>query len=253
MREDVLQIARDELFHDFVCATVDALHTGVRPHFADGVFLHKAVAAVQLQAFIQHFALGVGQPVFGHRRTVDRQLAAQVFCDTLIKEGAGDDGFGFAFGQFEAGVLKLGERATKGFAFLAIFDGALDGTFHSADRFAGDDQALLGQLFHHLVKAFALFAAKNVFWRDFDVVKEQLGRVGRVLADFIKVAAALKASGTFGFDHNKADAFGPFSRVGFGCNDDQISVLAVGDERLLARQAVGVAVFDGFGFDRLHV
>ena len=30
-------------------------------------------------------------------------------------------------------------------------------------------------------------------------------------------------------------------------------MLAVGDERFLARQAVGVALFDGFGFDALNV
>src|SRR6056297_4276905 len=54
---------RDQLFHDLVGAAIDALHPGIGPHFGDVVFLHVAIAAMQLQTFIQHLALRIGQPI----------------------------------------------------------------------------------------------------------------------------------------------------------------------------------------------
>ena len=152
------EITRNQLLHDLVCTAVYALNAGVGPHLADGVFLHKAVATVQLKAFVEDFALGVSEPVFRHGGAVDGQLSAQVFRDALVEEGAGDCGFGFALRQFEACVLELGEGAAEGFALLAVLDRARDCALHGTHRFAADDQALLRELLHHLVKAFALFS-----------------------------------------------------------------------------------------------
>jgi len=51
------QAAPDQFLHDLVGAAIDALHAGVRPHLGNGVFLHEAVAAVQLHAVVEHLAL----------------------------------------------------------------------------------------------------------------------------------------------------------------------------------------------------
>lgn len=48
----LLQCSGDQLLHDFSCATIDALYTCICPHFTNGVFLHKPISAMQLQAFI---------------------------------------------------------------------------------------------------------------------------------------------------------------------------------------------------------
>ena len=51
------QPPRDDFFHDFGGAAVDAHHPRIRPEARDGVFGHVAVAAKQLQALVGHVAL----------------------------------------------------------------------------------------------------------------------------------------------------------------------------------------------------
>ena len=51
-----VQRSCDHFFHDLIGAAVDLLHTGVGVEFADRVFGHVAVAAVQLQAFVHDLA-----------------------------------------------------------------------------------------------------------------------------------------------------------------------------------------------------
>src|SRR5581483_2816346 len=46
------QRARDQLLHDLVRAPIDALHARVGEHAAHEVFVHVAVAAMQLHALI---------------------------------------------------------------------------------------------------------------------------------------------------------------------------------------------------------
>src|SRR5262252_645740 len=61
------QRARNQLLHDFVGAAVDALHARVDVHARDGILVHVAVAAEQLQAFVDHAPLQIGGPLLGHR------------------------------------------------------------------------------------------------------------------------------------------------------------------------------------------
>lgn len=48
--------AGDHFFHDFVRTAKDALYAAVDKGTGDGVFHHVAVTAVELDAFIDHFA-----------------------------------------------------------------------------------------------------------------------------------------------------------------------------------------------------
>ena len=54
------QPPRDDFFHDFGGAAVDAHHPRIRPEARDGVLGHIAVAAKQLQAGIGHAAKHFG-------------------------------------------------------------------------------------------------------------------------------------------------------------------------------------------------
>src|SRR4051812_31988279 len=55
--------AAHDLLHDLGGPAVDPLDAGVAPHAGDLVFLHVAVAAVQLQAQVDHLELQLGRPV----------------------------------------------------------------------------------------------------------------------------------------------------------------------------------------------
>src|SRR5277367_2764188 len=57
---------RNDFLHDFVRPAVDLLHAGVGVHAGDGVLLHVAVSAEQLDALVEYLALHVGQPPLGH-------------------------------------------------------------------------------------------------------------------------------------------------------------------------------------------
>src|SRR5258706_10460208 len=57
----------NDFLHDFVGAAVDARHARVHVGLRDREFPHEAVAAVQLQAFVQHLAFHVGGPKLAHR------------------------------------------------------------------------------------------------------------------------------------------------------------------------------------------
>ena len=48
------QVFADDVFHDFVCAAVDSMNTGVNPRARDRIFAHVSVAAKELEAFVDH-------------------------------------------------------------------------------------------------------------------------------------------------------------------------------------------------------
>ena len=55
----------DQFFHDFVGAAENPRNARGAPHAGDGIFVHIARAAVQLQASVDDFPLQVGVPQFG--------------------------------------------------------------------------------------------------------------------------------------------------------------------------------------------
>src|SRR6185503_16296593 len=57
-----LQTPRNEQLHDLVGAAIDALYAAVRIHARDGVFVHVAITAEKLQAFVHDLALQIAEP-----------------------------------------------------------------------------------------------------------------------------------------------------------------------------------------------
>ena len=115
------------------------------------------------------------------------------------------------------------------------------------------DQPLLRQILHQLDETLALFAAEQVLRRQFDVLEEQFGGVGGVEAELLQLAAAAEAWRIGGLHHHQRDALGAFLRVGLGDNDNEIGVLAVGDEGLRAVEHVAVAGFSRGGAHALQI
>src|SRR3546814_4062599 len=71
---------------------------------------------------------------------------------------------------------------------------------------------------------------EQIVMRNEDVVEEEFGRVLRVHADLVEVAAAPKTLGLVGLDDEQRDALGARRRrVGLGDHDDDTAILAVLD------------------------
>ncbi len=47
-----LKIARNQLLHDVIGSPIDPLYPRICPHLGNGIFLHKPIAAMKLQAVI---------------------------------------------------------------------------------------------------------------------------------------------------------------------------------------------------------
>src|SRR3546814_10344282 len=82
------QFAGDDFFHDFAGTTVDALDAGIDEVAADGVFLHVAVAAEELQTFVGDAPLQFGGGELDHGGGDGGELTHLVLADALIDEGA---------------------------------------------------------------------------------------------------------------------------------------------------------------------
>ena len=112
-----------------------------------------------------------------------------------------------------------------------------------ADGVHGDDQPLLRQLLHQLIEALPFFGAEQASCRQLHVLEEQFRRIGPIHAELFQLAAAAEALRIVGLDHHQRGALGARLRIGLGHDDDQVGVLAVGDEGLRAIEHVAVAGF----------
>ncbi len=78
----------DDLLHDLVGATVDALDARIDERLRDRVFHHVAVAAVELDTGVDDTALQLGRPQLGFRRVDRRERALVVLADAAVDIGA---------------------------------------------------------------------------------------------------------------------------------------------------------------------
>src|SRR5215467_4014267 len=115
--------SRDQQLHDLVGARIDAQNSRIPVHPGDRIFVHIAIAAEQLQAPIDHFALRVGEAVFGHRGGHGVEIAPDVPFDAMIEEYLGNGRIGLALGKLELRVLEFDNRLAEGLTLLDIVDG----------------------------------------------------------------------------------------------------------------------------------
>src|SRR3546814_12770256 len=129
----------------------------------------------------------------------------------------------------------MGKGLAGGAALGDIIGGYPPGLFQLDDAVARDRGPLPRELPHKLIEAAAFLAAEQIVMRNEDVVEEEFGRVLRVHADLVEVAAAPKTLGLVGLDDEQRDALGARRRrVGLGDHDDDTAILAVADKGLLA-------------------
>jgi hypothetical protein len=89
--------------------------------------------------------------------------------------------------------------------------------------------------------------------RHAHIVEEQLRGVLRLQPHLVELAAAAEALCTIGLHQQQAHALGPGLAFGLGHHDDQVGVLAVGDEGLGAVDQIVIAVAAGEGAHGLQV
>ena len=236
---------RDQQFHDLVGAAIDALDAGVPVHAGDRIFVHVAIAAEQLKAFVDDFSLEVGQPVLRHRRGYGVEAAVDVAGDAIIIEDAADGGFRLQFGELELRVLKIDDRLAESLSLLDVVDGQGKRALIHGDRGGAYLQAFLRQLLHELDEALTFLVAEQVGGRHADIIKEAFRRVVRLQPDLVEVAATLEAIDLVGLNDNQRGALGPLVGICLGHDDDEIGKLAIGDEGLRAVDQIVVAVLLG--------
>ena len=171
-RGDASQGPCNHLFHDFIGPAIDALDARIDVHAGDQVFVHIAVTAEQLQAFVDDFALLLGAPQFGHRGGGGIQTASHEVLDAAVHEGTANLDGGCDFGQFEAGVLKVGNGLPKCATFPGVFERGLISPFHGRHSAHPYDESLIGQVAHELVKALPGWAAQDRVRTQGHIVKK---------------------------------------------------------------------------------
>ena len=82
---------------------------------------------------------------------------------------------------------------------------------------------------------------KKVGGRHADIVEEQFGRVVALDADLVEVAPPLEAIHFVGLDNHEGNSATAGSGIRLGDHDDEVGVLAVGDERFRSIEHVAVA------------
>src|SRR6478736_2325161 len=133
------QHARDQYLHDLVGTAEDASDASVLVHAGDRIFVHIAVAAVELQALVDDLALQVGDPILRHRGGRSVELALQVLLDAVIDEDSRDRRLGLAFGELELDRLVVDDRLAEGLALLDVVDGDGKRALDHGDAVNGDD------------------------------------------------------------------------------------------------------------------
>ena len=142
----------------------------------------------------------------------------------------------------------------KAVALARIGDRPLEHRLDHDDGGDGDRQALLRELLHQLEEALALGVAEQVLGRHAHVVEEQLGGVLAVHADLVEQLAAREPLEVVaGLGDDQRHAGGAVFAAGLRGDDQQVAVLAVGDEGLGAVDHVLVAVALGARLDVLQV
>src|SRR5216683_6521513 len=108
----------DDFFHDLVGAAINPLRPGIDESPADRIVAHVAIAAMELQAFVDDLALQIGGPVFGHRRGFDVQFFVQRQTNTAIDKDTRNLRFRSEFCELELRILERRDRPAEGLTFL---------------------------------------------------------------------------------------------------------------------------------------
>ena len=157
-------VAADDQPHHLVGAFQDLMHAHVAQHALDRMVAQIAVAAVQLQAAVDHVEAGIGREPLGHggeprapgsRRSTATAARSQHQPRRLELGGV--------VGDAEAQRLEIGEPRAELLALPHVVDGAVEAELRAADRAGGDIEAPAVEPGHGDLEALAL--RRRCGWR----------------------------------------------------------------------------------------
>jgi hypothetical protein len=145
----------------------------------------------------------------------------------VVEEGAGGFDFGVHIRKHELDGLEFGDGLAEGSAGTGEFDGCVEGSLGEADGLRGDADAPAVESGEGDFEALAFFT-EAIGGGDFAIVENDFDGGGAALAHFVFVAADLEA-GEGGFDEEGGDSLPAEFRLGFGEDNVEAGVGAVGD------------------------
>src|SRR5450759_328439 len=237
----------DYLLHDLVGAAAYRHQPDVAVRAGDIVLFHEAVAAVDLQAGIDHFARHPRAEQLGHRDFLDRVLAVHVEPERVVGERAPGLDLGLHVREVVGDDLEVGYRLAERLALLRVLEGLVEGLLRPADRAERERQPLPGEHAHDLVETAVELAEQRVAGDD-HVRESQLAGAGSAPAQLVQLARDLEPRGA-GVHHEHRDAAITFLRVGLRREDHEVAARAVGYARLRAVYHPFFPVFQRFCLD----
>src|ERR1700682_2832568 len=122
--------------------------------------------------------------------------------------------------------LVVADWISKSSALSAVVDRIAHRFFHAGQRENRGREALALEIMHHIVEALIHFT-QNVSLRDAAFIEEQLGRVGRHVADLFQLLSDRETFG-LGWEENQRNAFVAF-HAGAHREYDEVRARAVCD------------------------
>jgi hypothetical protein len=154
----------------------------------------------------------------------------------VVEEGAGGFDFGVHVRKHELDGLEFGDGLAEGFAGTREFDGFVEGALGEADGLRGDADASAIESGERDFEALAFFA-EAIRGGDFAIIENNLDGGRGALAHFVFVAADGEA-GESGLDEEGGNSLPGCGRIGFGEDDVEAGLGAVGDPGFGARKKI---------------
>src|SRR5262245_48157962 len=236
-------LPRDHEALDLVRALVDLRDLRVAHHPLDGVFLHVAVPAEDLDGVGRDFHRHVRAVELRHRGDLRQLVVRRVLVDhlpDLVEEPASRLALRLHVGEHAGDQLVLGDRLAHRLAALRVLERIVGRALREPEALRRDPGPRAVEDPPRDLEALALLA-QQVVRRDAHVVEEDLaGR--RALDAHLRLDAPDLEPGRVGFDDEGGDS--RVAGLGIGLREDDVQARDAGvrDEALAAVQDVRVAV-----------
>src|SRR5699024_9787114 len=246
------EFAGDEHELDLGGAFADLEDLRVAVVASDEVFVHEAVAAVDLGgvASIVHGCFA-GDHLRNGGFLLERQSGEHPRSREVVRRPGGDDA-GLHTGDLEGDALEVGDRLAEGLALLRVLHGFVDTALGGADGQGADGDAALVEDAQEVRVAASAFA-EQVLFGHLHIVEGERVRVRGVPADLVIGRFGGEAGGA-GRDHDRrnlghltAGLRGPGPGHGGGGNEPGDVGAGVRDEALAAVDRPGAVLQGGLG------
>src|SRR5436190_21926062 len=136
------QVPADDQPHDLVGAFEDLMHAQVPQDALNGMVAQVAIAAMELEAAIDHLEAGIGRKPLGHgRQPRGAALAPVERIRRPVEHQSRCLELGRIVGNAEAERLEVGEPRAELLPLFHMGDGALKTELGAAERAGGDIEA----------------------------------------------------------------------------------------------------------------